>query len=165
LAKQALTNDFIGIAAGQGQAGVEAALNFGEVLALGLVGLANGGINVFLAGDDDPGAALALGAQLLGDGLQAEHELGIGADELPHLVHQENDLVVGGLGGEVVIDNLGKAFDVDAVVIAGAVKPLAGGIGRHFEGLGQGHHDVITQEVHRVTLFSQVLPLDWVNAA
>ena len=127
-------------------------LNLGKVLRLGLVGLANGGVDVFLAGDDDPGAALALRAQLLRDGLQAEHELRVGTDELAHLIHQKDHLVVGRLGSKVVVDDLGKAFDVDAEVVTGTVKPLASRLGRHLEGLGKRCHDVVTQEIHGVAL-------------
>ena len=76
--------------------------------------LSDRGVDVFLAGDDDPGAAFALRAQLLGNSLQAEHELRIGTDELPHLIHEKDHLVIGGPGGKVVVDELGKAFDVDA---------------------------------------------------
>jgi hypothetical protein len=47
----------------------------------------------------------------------------------PYFIHQKDDLVTGWAGGEVVIDQAGKTFDVDAVVITGAVKPLAGGLG------------------------------------
>jgi hypothetical protein len=106
--QEALADDFIGVAAGQGQARVEAALNLGEVLRFGFVGLTNGGVDVFLAGDDDPCPALAERAQLLGDGLQGEHQLRVVADELANLVDQENDAVTGGLGGEVVLDQLGE---------------------------------------------------------
>jgi hypothetical protein len=63
LGQQAFADDFVGIAAGQRETGVETALNLGEVLALGFVGLADGGVDVFLAGDDDPGPALALRAR------------------------------------------------------------------------------------------------------
>jgi hypothetical protein len=66
---------------------VKTALNFRKILAAGQVGVTNSGINVGLTGDDDPSAATALGAELLGDGLQAEHELGVGANELAHFVH------------------------------------------------------------------------------
>ena len=98
-------------------------------MGFGLVGFANGCVNVFLAGDDDPGTALALRAQLLSDGLQAEHELRVATDELAHFVHKEDDFVVGRAGAEVVIDHLSEAFDVDTVVVASIIKPLAGGIG------------------------------------
>ena len=67
--EQTLADHFVGVGTGQRQAGVEAALNLGEILRLGQVGPADGGVYVFLAGDDDPSPALALRAQLLGDGL------------------------------------------------------------------------------------------------
>ena len=152
LGEQAFANHFVGVAACQRQPRMKTPLNLGEVLRLGLVRLANGGVDVFLAGDDDPGAALALRAQLLGDGLQAEHELRIGTDKLTHLIHQKDHLVVGRFGSKVVVDDLGKAFDVDAKVIAGTVKPLASRLGRHLESLGKRHHDVVTQEIHGVAL-------------
>ena len=78
---------------------------------------------------DDPGPALTLRAQLFGNGLQAKHELGVGANELTRLIDQKNHPVLRRAGRQVIIDHLGKAFDVDAVVVAGAVKPPAGGVG------------------------------------
>ena len=137
--------------------GVKTALNLGKVLRLGFVGFADGGVDIGLAGDDDPGAALALGAELLGDGLQAEHQFGVVADELAHLVHQEDHLVVGGPRAQVLIDELGKAFDVDAVVVARFVKPGGSRRGALLQRLRQRMDDVIAQKVYRVALLLPVV--------
>jgi len=132
---------------------VEATLNLGKVLASCQIGVPDGCIDVGLTCDDDPGATLALGTELLGDGLQAEHELGVGPNELAHLIHQKNDFVVSRTGGKVVFDHFGKAFDVDAVIVPRAVKPLASGSGCHLEGRRQRGDHVIAKEVNGVALF------------
>ena len=104
LGQQALADDFIGVGAGQRQPGMEAPLNLGEILRLGFVGFADGGVNVFLTGDDDPCPALAQRPKLLGDGLQRQHQLSVVADELTDFIDKEDDPVAGGLGIEVVAD-------------------------------------------------------------
>jgi hypothetical protein len=91
-------------------------------------------------------------AELLGDGLQREHELGVVADELADLIDEEDDAVAGGLGGEVVADELGEGFDVDAVFVARTVEPLAGGCLALLEGDRERMDDVVPQEVDRVAL-------------
>ena len=133
--EQAVGNHLVGVGAGQQQPGVEAPLNLGEILPSGLAALAQGGVNVGLAGDDDPRPALALGAQLLGDGLQVEHELGVVADELAHLVHQEHHAVLRPFALQVGVDQRGEAFDVDLVALTGVVKPLASRVFGHAQRL------------------------------
>ncbi|MBG6075368.1 hypothetical protein IWX85_001193 [Polaromonas sp. CG_9.11] len=61
--------------------------------------------------------------------------------------------MVGRFGQQVVVDDLGKAFDVDAVTFPGTVEPATSGIGRHFERFGQACHDVVAQKIHSVALF------------
>ncbi len=43
-----------------------------------------------LGGDDEPELAPSMGGELLGDGLELQQLLAIRADELPHLVHDED---------------------------------------------------------------------------
>ena len=129
---------------------MEAGRDLGKVVGARLVGFAQRGVDVFLAGDDDPRTALALCAQLLGDGLQVEHELGVPANELPHLVHQKDDPVRWSFGLQILVDQRRKTFDVDAVTFAGVVEPLASGIFAHAERLAQAGNDVIAQEINRV---------------
>ncbi len=61
--------------------------------------------------------------------------------------------MAGGLGGQVVVDHLGEAFDVDAVAVTRAIEPFAGGIGRHVERLAQGGYHIVAQEIDRIALF------------
>ena len=150
--QQAVSNDFVGVGAGERQAGVETALNFGEVVGAGVVGFTQGGVDVFLTGDDDPCAAFAAGAQLLGDGLQVEHELGVLPNELPHLVDQKDHAVRRAFGLQVLVDQVGKAFDVDLVAVTGFVEPLACRLGAHAQGLAQTGDDFVAHEVHSVAL-------------
>ena len=84
---------------------METPLNLREVLRFGLVGFADGGVDVFLAGDDDPGAAVAEGAQLLGDGLEGQHQLRVVTDELADFIDQEDDAMAGRLGIEVLAES------------------------------------------------------------
>ena len=104
---------------------MKASLNLGEVLTLGLIVLTNGRVDIFLTGDDDPCPAPALGAELLGDCLQVEHERGAGPDELTYFIDQKDDLVVGWPSSQVIVDDLGKPFKGNAIVIPGIVEPLA----------------------------------------
>ena len=125
LGQQALADDFVGIAAGQRQTGVKTGLNLGEILALGLVVLSNGRVDIFLAGDDDPCAALALGTELLSDCLEVEHQRRAGPDELAHFIDQKNDLVARRASSQIFVDDSGKPFKRDAEVISCIVEPLA----------------------------------------
>ena len=94
LGQQAGLDDLIHVGTGEGEAGLETALNLGEVVGLGLLHLAEHGVDVFLRGHDHPGPALADRAELLGDGLQVEHQMGIGADELADLIDQKDEAVL-----------------------------------------------------------------------
>ena len=58
---------------------------------LGRGHLAEHGVDVLLRGHDDPRPPVADCAELLGDGLQIEHQVGVVADELADLVDQEHD--------------------------------------------------------------------------
>ena len=62
-------DDFVGIGAGKGQSGVEAALNLGKVVGAHIAEFTDDRVDVFLRGDDDPGAAVADAAQVFSDGL------------------------------------------------------------------------------------------------
>jgi len=66
---------------------------------------AEDGVDVLLGGDHHPGPAAADGAEVLGDGLQIEHQGGILANELAEFIHQEDDAArerVGGSGALLV---------------------------------------------------------------
>ena len=111
LAQQALLDDLVDVGAGKGQAGLEAALDLGEVIGPRGTHLAQDGVDVLLRGDHDPSPAAADGAEVLGDGLQVEHEMGVLADELADLVHQEDDAVAGASAVQVLLDPAGEILD------------------------------------------------------
>ena len=111
LAQQALLDHLVDVGAGEGQAGLEAALDLGEVVGLGGAHLAEHRVDVLLGGHHHPGPPAADGAEVLGDGLQVEHQVGVLADELPDLVDQEDDAVAGAAAVEVLLDPLGEVLD------------------------------------------------------
>ena len=131
--------------------------NLGEVVGARLVGFAQGGVDVFLAGDDDPRPALAAHTKLFGDGLQVQHQLGVLADELADLVNKEDDAMAWALGVQVVTHQFSKAFDVDAVTVTGIVEPLASGLGRHLQSSTQTGDDVVAQEVHGIAFVGPIV--------
>ena len=151
LGKDTLFDDLVHVGAGQRQAGVEAALNLGEVVALDLCD----GIHILLAGDDDPRLALALLAQFLTDGLQVEHQAGIIADVLADLVHEEADVMIVTLFLDVLAHHAGEVFDADLVRLGGLFAPVAGGGFAHVVHIHQNIHDVILDEIE---LAAGILP-------
>ena len=54
------------------------------------------------------------GAEVLGGGLQVEHQVGVLADELTDLVHQEDDAVVRSAGVQVLPDPSSEVLDREA---------------------------------------------------
>jgi hypothetical protein len=73
--------------------------------------LAEDGIDVLLGRDDDPGPASAGRAQVLGDGLEIQHEVGIGANVLANLIHQKDEPMLWSLLIEVGLDPRAKVLD------------------------------------------------------
>ena len=124
LCQQAGLDHFIDVGAGERQRRVEPALNLREVLLLGLAHLAQHGVHVFLGRDDDPGPATADRPQLLGDRLQVEHQVGVGADELADFIDQEDEPVLRPLGVQVLLDPLAEVLDGQGEVVLGPVDPL-----------------------------------------
>ena len=151
LGKDTLFDDLVHVGAGQRQAGVEPALNLGEVVALDLCD----GIHILLAGDDNPRFALALLAQFLADGLQVEHQAGIVADVLADLVHEEADVMIVTLFLDVLAHHAGEVFDADLVRLGGLFAPVAGGGFAHVVHIHQNIHDVILDEIE---LAAGILP-------
>ena len=126
LRQQAGLDHFIDVGAGERQRREEAALNLREVLLLRLAHVAQHGVHVFLGRDDDPGPATADRPQLLRDGLQVEHQVGVGADELADFIDQEHDPVLRPLGIQVLLDPLAEVLDRHGEVVFGPVDPLFG---------------------------------------
>ena len=95
-------------------------------------------------------------AQVFGDGLQVEHEVAVIADELAHLVHQEDDAPVFALFVQVLLNPLGKGLDGQAHAVLGLVKPVLGRLQTLAQGLGQGLDHFVSSEVKGVPL---ILPV------
>ncbi|MNQ59776.1 hypothetical protein D3C85_740370 [compost metagenome] len=111
-----------------------------------------------MRGDDDPGAALADGAEVFGDGLQGQHQLGVAADELANLVDQKQHAVFGRLGFQVFIDPAAEVFHGDAEGLLGVLEPLVRGLGGEVEGRGYRLFDVVLVELVTVTLLHPLQP-------
>ena len=129
---------------------MEARGDLGEVVAARLVGFAQRGVDVFLAGDNHPGAAFAANAEFFRDGLKVQHQLRVLADELTHLVDEEDDAVTRALGVQVVAHQFSETFDVDAVAVARIVEPFTGRLGRHVERSTEASDNVVTMKVDGV---------------
>ena len=91
---------------------------------------------------DAPGA---LGVQRLGDGLQVEHEVGVGPDELADLVDEEVQPKTGLLPVQPLADLLGEVLDRHRILVAvlgedvHRCRPgLAGDLG-----VGRGHVELL----------------------
>ena len=146
LGQDALLDDLVGIAGGQRQARVEAALDLGEVVAH------HGGhlVDGFLAGHHDPHAAMAAGAQVLHERLQVEHEARVVADVLADLVHHEQQAelpaVLGGAALAVLVDVVHELLDREVLGLL-AVDPVEGGVLAHHVGVRQGLGHVLGVEL------------------
>ena len=60
--------------------------------------------------------------------------------------------MTGGFRDEIALDQLGEAFDVDAVGLAGIVEPGGGGLFALLECFGQGIDDIVAQEIDGIAL-------------
>ena len=95
-------------------------MNFGEVIALDF----GDGVDVLLAGHDDPRLAHALLAQFLGHSLKVEHQLGVVANVLTNFIHQKYNMMVVSLAVNVCLDTLGKVFDADGIRLYRLFAPV-----------------------------------------
>ena len=154
LGQQTLLDDLVDVAAGQGQPGLEAALNLGKVVGLAGAHLAEDGVDVLLGGDHHPGAPAAGGAEVLGDGLEAEHQVGVLADELADLVHQEDQAMGGAAAVEILAHPAGEVLHREqrGEVGLGLVQPAAGALGALAQGVGQRLHHLVEVEAVAVAL-------------
>ena len=114
--------------------------------------LAQHGVHVLLRRDDDPGPATADRAQLLGDRLEVEHQVGVAADELADLIDQEDQPVLRPLGVQVLLDPLAEVLDGQREVVLGPVDPLLGGRLTLAEGFAERLDDLIPVELVGVPL-------------
>ncbi len=87
--QQPFLDNLVHILACQRRARPESGLDFGKIIALPGVHVANHLFERLLGGDDNPGAPPAFGGQALGNGLQVKHELCILVDILADLIHKK----------------------------------------------------------------------------
>ena len=85
--------------------------------------------------------------------------MGVLADELADLVHQEDDAVVGAPAVEVFLDPLGEVLDGQQglEVVLGLVEPGPRALGALAQGVRQGLHQLVGVEAVAVSL---LLPVD-----
>ncbi len=152
LLQDAALDDLVHTGAGERETGVKAPLDLGEVVARHLGDLVDG----LLAGDHHPHEAAALDAQGLHDGLEAEHEVGVVADELPHLVDHEHQaegtaqlaLAALGVGTDLCGEGVNGTHLVRRAAHVHAVgKPILGLAAGHDAGVGKGVNDVLLVEL------------------
>ena len=82
-----------------------------------------------------------------GDGLQIEHQVGIGADELPDLVNEKDDAVGRPPGIQVALDPLAEILASQGECIFGTVNPFLAGLFTLAEGMGQCLDDLVSIEL------------------
>ena len=161
LLQQAAADYLIDVLATEIELAAEAALDFGEVLALAILQSSEHGVHVLLAGDEDPAATLALGVQIFGDGLQVGHQLSVVADELADLIHEEVEAESGGLTVQVVGHPLGEGLDAEGVAVAVAFQQLFGPFHAHTAYRRVGLTDRLFDEVQLIAALLPGLPLQF----
>ena len=102
-------------------------------------------------------------AQFLNDGLQVEHQLGIIADILPHLIHEEKQTIASGFGGNVLIDFAGQFVNADLHGLF-AVEPVAGGALAYPSHFCQCPNNIIFPEGKGLTAFVPRFTVDFLKA-
>ena len=119
--KDSLLDNSIHICRREGETGIKPALNFRKVIALDL----GDGVNILLAGHDDPCLAHALLAQFLSHSLEIEHQLGVITDVLTNFVHQKYNMVVVPLALDIALDALGEVFNADGIWLHRFLTPVS----------------------------------------
>ena len=158
LCEQTGLDHLIDVGAGERQAGLETPLNLGEVVRLRLPHLAEHGVDVLLGCDDDPGPAAADRAEFLGDRLEIEHQMRVGADELADFIDQEEQSVVRPLGVEILLDPFAEVLDREGETALPPRRSTSRGIWALAERLGEGLDHLIPVEMVGVTLLDPLVP-------
>ena len=147
LGQQAPLDHLLHIGAGQGELGLEAALDLAQVVRLLKLHLTQDSLQVGLGGDEHRGPAVGGGGQALHHGLQVEQPAALLADELASLVHEEIEPETRRLAIEVLLHPGGEALDREAVAVLGVAYYFYGvvfaatelfGIGLGEAALGHG---------------------------
>ena len=128
LHKQPLLDHLDGIRAAEFDLDLEAPLDLGEIVALLLAAVAHHGIDVFLRRHDDPGAALRVRGKRFRDRLQRQHELGVVAHELAHLIDEEHDPQPVALALQPLVHVLGEIIGSDDQGFVVRIREVLGGV-------------------------------------
>ena len=148
LVEDPLLNDRIHVRRRQRQPGIESTLDLGEVISLHF----RDGIDVLLAGHDDPRLALALLTQLFRYRLQVEHQFGVLADILPDLVNEKYHVMVLALGIDVGFHSFGKILNADLIRLRCLLAPVARCMFAHEVHVRQNIDNGILDEVEFMTV-------------
>ena len=147
--QNSLTDNFINIGRGQGQSGIKTTLNLREVVALSF----GDGVNILLAGDDDPRFTLAGGSQIFGYCLKVQHQLGIVTDVLTDFVNKENHMMIVSLTVDVSLNQIGKAFDADGILSGCSFTPVTSSFFTHKVHISQHFNNVVLDKVKIISRF------------
>ena len=128
LCQHTLFDDLINGRRGQAQAGVEAPLNFGKVIA----GDMYNGVNRFLACDHNPDFSRAASSDFFHKGLQIDHQIPVITDILTNFVHHEQQTEVLALTVHIFFDICDELGDAQFIRLF-AVEPVPGGLLAHAE--------------------------------
>ena len=143
LLQNTLPDDFVHVGGGQREAGIKTALNLRKVVALCF----RNGVNVLLAGDDDPRFAAAGSAKVFRHRLQVEHQPGIFADILANLVYKEHDVMIAAFFIDVFFYKIGETLNADGIWLGCFFAPVARRLLTHEAHCGQNFHYIVLDEI------------------
>ena len=155
LGEDAALDDFVDRRRGEGEARLEARHDAGELVLTDLDDL----VERFLARRHDPDLAVAFGAEFLGQGLEVQQHVGVGADVLPDFIGHEEQTVVVGLALDVCLDFLDELRDADLGLL-GAVEPVTCRLLTHAEDALEDFNDVVLKEAEDVARLLPACAMD-----
>ncbi len=155
-----LFDDLINGRGRQAQAGIEASLNLGEVIA----GDSYDGINRFLTRDHDPDLAPAFVTDFFNQRLQIHHQIAIVTDVLTDLIHAEQEAEVSFLAVYILLDLRDELLDAHVGVLF-AVEPVAGCCLAHAENRLQNLNHIVLEEGGGIAGVDPLVPVDFLKSS
>ena len=156
LCQHTLFDDLINGRRGQTEAGVEASLNLGKVIA----GDMDNGVDCLLARNHHPDFAHAAGSDFFHKGLQIDHQIPVVTDILTNLVHHEQQTEVLALTVHIFFDICDELGDAQFIRLF-AVEPVPGGLLAHAEDRLQYLHNIVFKEGKGVPRFHPRCAIDF----
>ena len=153
-------DDFIDGRGRQAQAGVEASLNLGEVIA----GDLHDGINRFLTRDHDPDLTPAFVTDLFHQRLQIHHQIAVVTDVLTDFIHAEQKAEVSFLAVHILFDFRDELLDAHVDVLF-AVEPVAGCCFAHAENRLQNLNHIVLEECSGIAGIAPLVPVDFLEGS